>query len=154
MAKKILPIIIAFIIISGGAFYGGMKYTQSKSLQGFGQSDFQELRNLSPEERQQRLQQMGTAGMDLGVGRIGNRKGSGFVAGEVISKDEESITVKLQDGGSRIIFYSDSTEVSKFIDGNAEDIEIGKSVTISGETNEDGSITAKTIQLSSSYLER
>jgi len=146
--KQILPIIIALVIISGGAFYGGMKYAQSKSPQGFAQGNFQDLRNLSPEERQQRFQQAGAAGMiGLSGGRSGNGTDSGFVAGEVISKDDTSITVKLQDGGSKIIFYSDSAEISKFVSGNATDLEIGKSVVINGKANEDGSVTAQSIQI-------
>jgi len=146
--KKILPIIIIIIIIGAGAFYGGMKYSQSKTLQGFAQGNFQNLSNLSPEERQQRFQQMGSAGM-IGMrgARSGDGTGSGFANGEIISKDESSITVKLPDGGSNIVFYSESTEVSKFTGGTLDDLEIGKSVIVNGEVSEDGSITAQSIQL-------
>ncbi len=145
--KKVLPIIIALIIIGGGAFYGGMKYSQSKALQGFVREDFEELRNLSPEERQQRFQEMGAAGVGFIGGRMADRTDSGFANGEIISKDEQSITIELRDGGSKIVFYSDSTEVSKFTSGTSDDLEIGKSVTINGTANEDGSITAELIQL-------
>ncbi len=145
--KKVLPIIIILIIIGGGAFYGGMRYAQSKAPQGFSQSDLQELRNLSPEERQQRFEQMGTTGIGFGAGRLGNQADSDLANGEIISKDDQSITIKLRDGGSKIIFYSGNTEVSKFVSGTSDDFEIGKSVTINGKTNEDGSITAQSIQL-------
>jgi len=152
--KKLLPIIIAIIIIGGGAFYGGMKYAQSdcdspvSAPQGFSQSDFEESRNLSSEERQERFEQMGSAGM-IGIRgtRSGDEAGSGFANGEIISKDESSITVELPDGGSKIVFYSDSTEIGKFTSGTSDDLEIGKSVTINGEANEDGSVTAQSIQL-------
>ena len=146
--KKLLPIIITLVIIGAGAFYGGMKYAQSKSTQGFTQGDFQNLSNLSPEERQQRFQQIGSAGM-LGMrgARTGDETVSGLANGEIISKDESSITIKLPDGGSKIVFYSGSTEVGKFTSGSPDDLEIGKSVTINGKANEDGSITAQSIQL-------
>lgn len=124
--KKILPIIIALIIIGGGAFYGGMKYTQSKNPQGSA---------------------LGMPGMDMKAGRLGNRTNSGFATGEIISKDNQDITIKLRDGGSKIIFYSDNTEVGKFVSGTSDDLEIGKSVTINGKANQDGSITAESIQL-------
>jgi hypothetical protein len=40
--------------------------------------------------------------------------GSGLVSGEIISKDEMSLVIKNQDGGSKIIFYSDKTELFIF----------------------------------------
>lgn len=138
MAKKIIPIIIALIIIGGGAFYGGMKYGESKASANRGQGNFSNLQNLTPAERQQRLQQMGAQG---------NRTGAGFLMGEIIAKDDKSITVKLQDGSSKIIFYSDSTEVSESATGTVSDLEVGKTVTINGKTNQDGSLTAQSIQI-------
>ncbi len=134
MKKIIIPIVV-LLVVAGGAFFGGMKYAQRKT-----QGNFQNFSNLSPEERQQ----MGAAGIGL---RGGNSGGSGFASGEIINKDEESITVKLRDGGSKIIFYSDTTEVDKFATGTPSDLEIGKTVTINGKTNQDGSITAQSIQL-------
>jgi hypothetical protein len=134
--KKILPLIIAIIIVVGGsAFYGGMKYGQSKNS---GAS----LANLTPEQRQQRMQQFGN--------RSGNRQGAnggGFVNGQIISKDDKSVTIKNQDGGSKIVFLADDTQVVKSTDGKISDLADGKQVTVSGITNTDGSITAKSIQI-------
>ncbi|MFH1423506.1 MAG: hypothetical protein ABIG29_00930 [Candidatus Nealsonbacteria bacterium] len=149
--KKTLPIFIALIlVVSGGAFYGGMKYQQSKSSLGnFSRQNFQ---NLSEEQRQQMFQ--GNAGASLGQG-IGSRgAGSGFLSGEVIAKDNQSLTLKMTDGSSKIIFFSGSTEISKTAQGTANDIEIGKQIMITGEQNSDGSYTAKTIQLSPSSMMR
>ena len=129
--KKIIPIIIILIIaIGGGAFYGGMKYTQSKTQQRF----------------TQRFGQSGSATGTFG-GNLGNRTGAGFATGEIISKDEKNVTIKLRDGGSKIIFYSDTTEVGKFVSGTPNDLEIGKTVIVNGKENQDGSITADSIQL-------
>ena len=52
--KKLLPIfIITLLTATGGAFYGGMKYAESKSPRGqFSRADF---RNLSPEERERKF---------------------------------------------------------------------------------------------------
>ncbi len=145
--KKILPIIIALIIIGAGAFYGGMKYAQSTrqnfAKQNFGELD-QNFQNLSPEQRQELLQGNVGGTFQRGAGR---GTGSNFVSGEVIAKDEQSLTLKMPEGGSKIIFYSGNTEVGKFVNGTPDDLEIGKSVTINGTTNQDGSITAQSIQL-------
>jgi len=144
MAKKIILIILVLIIIGGGAFYGGMKYGQSKSpLSGISRQNFQNQANVRGNGR----------------GTVAN-----FLSGEVISKDEQSLTLKMParqnfveqnlggpDGGSKIIFFSTSTAISKMTDGSINDIEIGKQIMVSGQQNSDGSYTAKTIQLSPRY---
>jgi hypothetical protein len=142
--KKILPIIIIAVIVAAGAFFGGMKYGQRKNSSGGN------FTNLTPEQRQERMQQMGA---NVGGFRGGNR-GNGFATGEIISKDDpakdgagKNITIKLQDGGSKIVFFSDSTEVSKFVSGASSDLEIGKTAVVNGSTNADGSITAQSIQI-------
>src|SRR3989344_7988221 len=101
--NKIIPVVIAVaVVVGGGAFFGGMKYAESKSPRNrVSQADFQNLQNLSPEERQQRFQELGAnvgAGFRGGAGG-GKRAGSGFTAGEIIAKDDKSVTVKLQNGG-------------------------------------------------------
>ncbi|MBI4991677.1 MAG: hypothetical protein HZB99_00465 [Candidatus Harrisonbacteria bacterium] len=142
MNKLILIIIAVAVVVGGGAFYGGMKYVESKSLRGqFSRVDFQ---NLSSEERQQRFQEIGGSGGSRG-GRLG--QSGGFASGEIISKDDKSITVKLRDGGSKIVFYSDVTEVGKFINGVLSDLKIGENVSINGTVNSDGSITAQSVQI-------
>lgn len=142
MQKKILSIIAITIVVGGGAFYGGMKYDQSSRVSARGA-----FQNLSPEERQQRIQQFEGAGMGFRNGGSGNRTAGGFAAGEIISKDEKSMTIKLRDGGSKIAFFSVSTEISKSTTGTPDDLQTGKAVTVSGTANQDGSITAQSIQL-------
>jgi hypothetical protein len=145
--KKIIPIFVALIlVVGGGAFYGGMKYQQSKGS--FGNLTRQNFQNLSEEQRQQLLQGNIGGGLQGGSER---RTASNFLNGEVISKDEQSLTLKMPDGGSKIVFFSDSTEISKTIEGSINDLEIGKQIMVSGEQNSDGSYTAKTIQLSPRY---
>ena len=142
--KKIWLVIITFIIAGGVAFYGGTKYQQSKnSLGDFPHKNFQ---NLSEEQSQQAFSE------DIGGNfRQGASKGSGqnSLTGEVITKDEESLTLKMPDSGSRIVFFSTLTKIVKITDGSIDDIIAGKQITVSGEQNSDGSYTAKMIQTSS-----
>ncbi len=138
------------VVIGGGAFFIGMKYAESKNPRRLWQGNFQDLRNLSLEELQQRLQELGAnPGSGFRGGFTGGQQGvgGGFAAGEIISKDEKSITVKLRDGGSKIIFLSDSTEIIKPAKGTLNDLEIGKNIVVNGVANSDGSISAKAIQL-------
>lgn len=129
--KKILIVIIALIAVGGGAFYYGMKYRESKIPQKpqiFGA-------NASSSRNQTGKQQM-----------------AGSVSGEIIAKDDKSVTINLRAGGSRIVFFADSTEIVKSASGTQNDLEIGKSVVINGKANQDGSITAESIQLRSNPL--
>ncbi|TSA56382.1 hypothetical protein D4R42_03605 [bacterium] len=136
MNTKIISVFIGIaVIIAGGAFYGGMKYGQNRGF--FNQSSRQGFQNLSSEQRAQFSQ-----------GRMASEVASNFLNGEVINKDEKSLTLGILDGGSKIIFFSDSTQISKTIDGSINDIEVGKQIIVGGDKNEDGSYTAKTIQLS------
>lgn len=136
MKKILISVFVTAVLVGGGAFYGGMKYGQSKVPQRFA--------NLSQEQRQQ-FQQTGADIGGLAAGR--GQRGSGFASGEIIAKDEKSITIKLPGGGSKIIFYSDSAEIGKFEKGNLDDLEVGKTITVNGEANSDGSITAQSIQI-------
>ena len=143
MKKTLLTVLAVAVVVGGGAFYGGMKYAQGRISQGFweGMANIN-LSGQSPSgQGGLRGGRAGTTGTD-----------GGFTAGEIIAKDDKSITVKLRDGlsgqgGSKIVFFSDATEISKFANGAAADLEIGKSVSLSGKANSHGSITAQSIQL-------
>ncbi len=142
MKNILVSIVATSILVGGGSFYGGMKYQESRI--GGARGGIQNLGNPSSEERGARRQQF--QGIGARNGRAGNSMGNIF-SGEIISKDDTSITMKLLDGGSKLIFYSDTTVVSKSVDGTKNDLEIGKTVLINGKTNQDGSVTAQSIQL-------
>ena len=132
MNNKIITGVIAVILVGSGSFYAGMKYDQGKTgatLGGNGQT---------------RNQQFG--GMGGGGGR-GVRANGGFSSGEILSKDDKSITLKLRDGGSKIIFLSTSTQIMKATEGALKDLNVGEEVTATGSTNADGSITAQSVQV-------
>jgi len=139
MKKIIYVVVVIVVLIGGGAFYGGMKYAQGQGGRG-------NLANLTLEQRQQ-LTANGGTGFTGGISQGRGGMMGGLITGEIISKDDKSITIKMRDGGSKIIFYSNSTGVEKFITGTASDLEEGKNVSINGTTNQDGSVTAQSIQL-------
>jgi ribosomal protein S1 len=69
------------------------------------------------------------------------------VNGEIIGVDEKSITVKMQDGSSRIVILSEKTEINKAASGTKDDLKVGERVAVFGQENSDGSVTAQNIQL-------
>lgn len=115
------------VVIGGVAFFGGMKYGQANARGNFQANIAGGFRN-------------GTGG------RMPITNG-GFTTGDIISKDAQSLTIKMRDGSTKIILYSSSSEISKFAAGAVNDLVVGQSVSITGSVNTDGSVTAKTIQV-------
>ena len=124
----IITAIIVILVVAGGSFCGGMAYGKSqKSRAGF---------------------PSGFNGGNFQGARLNENGGNGFVSGDIISKDDTSITLKLpNNSGSKIIFYSEASQISKFTAGAASDLTAGTSISVTGTANGDGSITAQTIQI-------
>ena len=127
--KVILIVTILLIVFGGGGFYAGMKYQQSK-----------------PPSLRQFNGALGQSGQRNGMG--GNRVGFRPVSGEIISSDDKSITVKLNDGSSKIVFLAGNTNINKADQAAKSDLKVGEKVAVIGQENSDGSVTAQNIQLS------
>lgn len=128
--KKTLPIMIVIVIlVAAGSFYGGTKYQSSKI----------------PSRGQFTGGPQGMSGPG-GMNRTGN-SGMSFISGEILSKDSQSVTVKLNNGGSKIVYYSASTAIGKMATGTAEDLSVGTTVMITGKSSTDGNVTAESIQI-------
>jgi len=76
--------IVIGVVSTGAGFFGGMKYQQSK---------------IPPVVNRQF------------TNRQDARNGQSFrlISGDIIATDDKSITVKLADGSSKIVFFSDQT---------------------------------------------
>ena len=90
MRKKIY-VSIAAVLIGISLFYSGVKYGESKKTTAFSGN-------------------MGARLNGSGFQNGTKNQGGGMIMGEIISKDEESITVKLQTGGSKIIIDVDDLD--------------------------------------------
>jgi hypothetical protein len=140
--KHIITMSSIIIIVAGGMFYAGMKYSDSKvvaarmTLRGNG-----DRMDVGPAGG-------GTRGQRGGVqGGSNSANGEGFSGGQVVAKDDTSITIKTRDGGSKIVYYSGATSVGKTVSGSASELNVGQDVMVSGKSNPDGSIAAKDIQI-------
>ncbi|MFA6081135.1 MAG: hypothetical protein WC741_01890 [Patescibacteria group bacterium] len=133
MKNNYLITVLLVIVFAGIGFYGGIKYQQGQRV------------NLSG--------QFGTGqgfarnGRTGGTGGVGSRSGFRPVNGEIISSDSDSITVKLQDGSSRIVILSSKTLINKATTATISDLKMGEKVVVFGTDNADGSVTAQNVQL-------
>lgn len=126
MNKNLIITILLVVIVGAVGFFAGIKYQQSK------QPSFAN-------------RQFGNA---QGITRQGGG-GANFrpVNGDIIASDDKSITVKLQDGSSKIILLSNSTTINKASEATKADLAVGQKVAVYGTNNSDGSVTAQNIQL-------
>jgi len=118
------------VAFAGAAFFGGMKFQQNQRGDGA----------------------LAQTGASQAHGQFqGNQEEarSGFrpVNGEIIAQDETSVTVKLEDGSSKIVILSDNTSINKASTGAKSDLKTGERVFVIGQENSDGSVTAQNIEL-------
>jgi hypothetical protein len=123
-------IIIGGLVIALLAFYGGTLYASKKATNQNRNGSFGQFTTGT-----NRLRQAGSGGM------------GGFTGGEISTIDDKSLTVKMPDGSSKLVFFSTSTEVMKTDKGDLSDLKTGENVVVTGVPNSDGSITAQSVQL-------
>ncbi len=130
----VISAVIGVIGLAVG-FFGGTAYQSTQK------PNFQ---NLTQEQRQQMFGQFRNGAG--GGGRNGGAAGT-FANGQILNKDEKSITVKMRDGSTKLIFLAPSTEINKPAPIKATDLNVNDQVSVSGTANSDGSLTASTIQV-------
>ncbi|NTV40922.1 MAG: hypothetical protein HGA61_01455 [Candidatus Moranbacteria bacterium] len=149
--QNLVIIVVAGLILLSGSFYGGMQYgvknfsknqlvQNEKSVGGF------EKKTNADGIQRMAGEQSGQRGM-AGQGANANGGTGDFAGGEIISKDDTSVTIKTRDGGSKIIFFSAKTSIDKSVSGSIGDLSLGQQVTANGKASSDGSITAQNIQI-------
>ncbi|MCL4364453.1 DUF5666 domain-containing protein [Patescibacteria group bacterium] len=128
MKNNVVSLVLVAVVFGAIGFYGGTLYqkNQQPSL----------------------LTQFGNRTGQFAAGQNARfRNGGGRVVGQIVSVDSSSMTVKMQDGSSKIVLFSDKTAIDKAASASASDLKNGEAVSVFGTTNSDGSVTAQNIQL-------
>ncbi len=134
--KNIGVAVLVAVVFAGAGFYGGMSYAKAAGP----------MRGNTAFAGGQFAGRMGGAGGRAGFG--------GAVAGQILSKDATSFTVKMQDGSTKIVLLSASTTVMKTSQGSVTDLTTGTNVVVTGSANADGSVTAQRVQLGGVFMTR
>ena len=134
--NMVITVVVA-LIVGIAAFYGGMQY-QQKQRPDFGD----------------RQLMMGGPNGQMGQRRGGDSQGARPVSGEIISQDDDSIIVKVQDGSSKIVILSNQTTINKASEGTKSDLKAGEKITAFGTENSDGSVTAQNISIGGNMMLR
>jgi hypothetical protein len=139
--KNVILIIIIVLAVGAGAFYGGTLYEKNKvSSQGM-------MRGNGNFPGGRAGQANGPGGPGRGAGQGKNGSNGNFTVGQIVSKDDKSITIKTSDNGSKIIFFTNSTTVGRSVSGSPSDLNSGQNVMVNGTANPDGSLSAQNIQI-------
>ena len=133
--------IIALILVAGGSFYGGMLYGEQKATASL--PDFLREGGLPGGD----TGQPGAFGMRGQAGAMpGGGAFAGMTVGQIESVDGNNLMITDNAGKQIKVTVTDTTLIEKQASVTVGDLEIGETIMISGSENEDGSITARSVQ--------
>ena len=132
MKNKNTMIIVAVVLIivaAAGGFFGGMMF-QKNQAPSFGAAAGR-----------------GSYAGRFGSGQAGQNAAFRPVRGQVLSTSDNSLTVKMSDGSTKLVVLSSSTAFMQSTKAALTDVKTGDTVNVVGTANSDGSVTATDIQI-------
>ena len=144
MVKRIVIVVAALLVLAGvggGAFYAGMQYQQS--LAAAVQNRF--FSDRGGPNGGAFLGGTPPAGVAPGAGFVGGAGGRGTV-GEIKSIDGSVLTLSTPQSEVKVTL-TDSTLIEKLVAGAAADLQVGQRVSVRGETDSAGNVTAASLQI-------
>ncbi len=140
--NSLLVTIMVAVIIGAVGFFAGVQYQKSQSPSFSAAAGG---RDTSIQGRGGRFQ--GRRGSKTN----GNAANRGAIIGKIINSDNNSITVQLRDGSSKIAVLSNNTTYETTSKASQSDLKNGDTVAVIGTTNSDGSITANSVQINPGF---
>ncbi|MEP7105328.1 MAG: DUF5666 domain-containing protein [Chloroflexota bacterium] len=130
---------VALVVVIGvlGGFYGGWKYSQSKGVPSTPAAAVSTLPAAAP-----------SASASAGGGAGGGFAGRGGTAGQVTSVSGNVVTIHNPTTNQDVkVDISTGTVISKTSAGSVADLQPGTNVTVTGQANPDGSVSATAITI-------
>ena len=142
----VLGAVLVVLLVGGGSFYGGMVFERSRQTnlqaQFFGGRGFSDSGQLpfagTPPAG---FDQSGNP--DAAGGQIGPGRGA---SGTVESLEGDTLTLNTAQDQTTVLL-TDQTVINRFVAGERGDLQPGAQVTVLGERDDSGRITATTIQI-------
>lgn len=135
--NQLIIMFLVAVVMAGTGFFAGTKYQESKTPT-FSRQFGNGMQNPSG---------IGANGRGAAGTAGGARTGARQVVGDIIKSDDTSITVKMSDGSTRIVFVNDKTMINKASSAMKTDLTVGEKVAAFGTDNPDGSMNAANVQL-------
>ncbi len=134
MRNKIIILCVLFLLVGAGCFFAGLKYGQRNNQQNFSGNFF----------KGSNINQQAAGGNEM---RRRLSQPNNIVVGEIIKKEEGSLVIKLKDGGSKIILFSQDVPIMRMASSTVDQLQSGVNIMVTGTQNEDGSFSAESIQI-------
>ncbi len=143
---QIIVGVVLMLAVAGGAFYAGMLYGQGQGGTGTAQID-----QASAFATARANGEAPAAGQFGGRGQrdaTGDAQGGGNTFGQIESIADGVITLTTNAGSTIKVQVADTTLIEKNASVTVNELEVGETVIVSGSENADGSITARSVQVS------
>jgi len=134
--QNMLMVIILVVAVGAAGFFGGTVYQKDK---GGRFADMQPRNGMS---------------RPTGVPGRGGILAGRPISGEIISLEDNNLTVRTQDGDSKIIVLAESTTVNKMTAGSRDDLRVAEQIMVIGREGSEGTVTAQTISVGGGMLGR
>ena len=136
-AVVVIGVILVIVAVGGGSFWAGMRVGENRVIQDPARF-FQGIRG-------QRGQFPGMVGTPQ-AGEEARRLGGG-IRGTIEAVEGDTLLVSTEEGEIRVQ-TTDTTLIEKSMAMGVEDLEVGEQVVVAGSQNDDGSVTARSIRIS------
>jgi hypothetical protein len=141
---KIVLGVVLVLAIAAGSFYGGMLYGQNQA-----EAQPQAQAGLAVPEGMV-VRGSGDPGqVPPGGAPGGNRRQGGMLVGEITVIGDGVLTLEDESGEEVQVYVTDTTLIQKQADVTIADLEEGETVFVSGSRGDDGSVTARMVQVTS-----